>query len=400
MLLTQKILLDITDEQKIFLDSQSIILNKFYNYLLNLYITKKISMYDISSRDKVIAIIRISKQQMPQLKDVCIFSLIDAVERLKKAISNKARFNELPKEKNNNIKWFSLFYSNDTTKIEIKRKHIMLHLRNGTTYNIKLKSRLRKNNRIYNYRIIKKYNIYSLIVLLDVDINVPHRQIKNPLAIDPNHKNLVVCVDSKGTTIEVENLPMVKYFFHQTDKVRSLIKKTTKNSKRYNYLSNALYRLCYKREEQIKKVLYKLAHYFTDRYDCIAMGNYSPNVKNTTNKNMRRVMINESLICKFRNILKKICEQKGVLFKDINEYGTTKKCFACGYEEHKSPDIRVYTCPKCGRTYNRDINSAINIGYKGRILSAQDYIGIDLLVPMYTIKSDYRNDDLIVILNK
>ena len=111
----------------------------------------------------------------------------------------------------------------------------------------------------------KKYNVYSILLTLDVDLVIPQKNIVTSVAIDPNHKNFLMCADSNGNTFEVKNLSIIKYFFHMTDHMRSLISKTKKGSKRHIYLSKALNRICFKREEQIKKILYKIAHYLTDK---------------------------------------------------------------------------------------------------------------------------------------
>lgn len=400
MFLTQKILLRLTKEQEMYLDDKSSKLNKFYNYLLSLYKNKKISIYDLANKEKAYSLVCKIRQEIDYLNEFHYSTLKDVVDRLKKSISAKSLNKELPKEKKNYIKWFSIFITNDVSIVELRKKYIIFHEKNNKEFKYELATGVRKNNMIYNYRILKKYNVYSILLTLDVDLVIPQKNIVTSVAIDPNHKNFLMCADSNGNTFEVKNLSIIKYFFHMTDHMRSLISKTKKGSKRHIYLSKALNRICFKREEQIKKILYKIAHYLTDKYDCIAMGNYRPSLKNAINKNMRRVMLNESLICKFRLILQNVSKKKGVVFKDVNEYGTTKKCFKCGYDEVKDPKIRIYKCPKCGNKYNRDINSAINIGQKGKILSTQDYVGKKLLIPTYTIESNYKSNSLIVTLNQ
>ncbi|WP_394296176.1 zinc ribbon domain-containing protein [Methanohalobium evestigatum] len=45
----------------------------------------------------------------------------------------------------------------------------------------------------------------------------------------------------------------------------------------------------------------------------------------------------------------------------------------CGDVEKKNPEVRTFTCKKCGLTLSRDINSAVNIAKKEIPLSGMDY---------------------------
>jgi putative transposase len=81
---------------------------------------------------------------------------------------------------------------------------------------------------------------------------------------------------------------------------------------------------------------------------------------------------------------------------------TTQECYVCGWKQKLSLSDRIYQCPTCGNTINRDLNSAINILKKGignqfvgvgrpevtpvertlatKILGANPYIKVDVLV--------------------
>lgn len=36
-------------------------------------------------------------------------------------------------------------------------------------------------------------------------------------------------------------------------------------------------------------------------------------------------------------------------------------CNKCGHRQKMPPDVRIYVCPECGMTIDRDLNAAINI---------------------------------------
>jgi putative transposase len=215
-----------------------------------------------------------------------------------------------------------------------------------------------------------------------------------------------VGIDNLGKSIEFGNLYQIKYFDDQIDKVKSkrdkCLRKSVKQttdlgktywtpSRRWMRLNKALTRLYYKRNVQIKTALYTIANEMVKDYDVIAIGDYIPdasNIKeNKTNKEkkvMTRKMLNQSVISKFRKILKEVCNKYNRRFLVIDEAYTTQECHYCKDRAIKEPSIREYTCQVCGKTYKRDINSAINIGNKAKILSSSDYVDLDLSQFTYT----------------
>lgn len=56
---------------------------------------------------------------------------------------------------------------------------------------------------------------------------------------------------------------------------------------------------------------------------------------------------------------------------------TTQECYVCGWRQKLNLSDRVYHCPICGNTINRDLNSAINILKKGLGLSPNQAVGAD-----------------------
>ena len=252
---------------------------------------------------------------------------------------------------------------------------------------------------------MKERNKYYLIVCLEKMIVSP-KITSRFISIDPNHKNFFVGVDYIGNTIEFNNLSMIKYFDKQIDKLKSkrdhcvkknkLIKTPYSSyyigSKRYNRINNALSKTMQRKREQTKQALYRIANMLTDNYDVIAMGNYFPSKDIIKNHNQSRSMINQSVIGKFRNILKWVCEKKSKTFILVDEHNTTKECCLCKNEEKKDPSIREFRCIKCGMEIERDKNSAINIGIKANlILSGSDYLMKESNFIKYTLRYNYKN---------
>lgn len=125
-----------------------------------------------------------------------------------------------------------------------------------------------------------------------------------------------------------------------------------------------------------------------------------PSIDNSFQKNMHRVVLNQTIISKFRKILEYVCYKRGKEFKIVDETNTTKECFYCGHLEHKKPNAREYKCPCCNKKYNRDINSAINIGQKENLLSSSDYVALDLTKTTYIAKYLLHKQDVVLSLNE
>lgn len=71
---------------------------------------------------------------------------------------------------------------------------------------------------------------------------------------------------------------------------------------------------------------------------------------------------------KIRRILEYKCEWLGIkLIIAPRFYPSSKTCCKCGYvKKDLQLSDRIYVCPKCGDTIDRDVNAAINLAnYKG-----------------------------------
>lgn len=413
MINNQKIRLILSEGDRKILDSQSRMCNKLYNLLLEKAIEDKENGYPLlkgrNLRDKVVEL----KQEHRYLYSVHSSPLKNTGLRLKKAFENMYKLqNSYPNYKSFQNEWFSLYYDEPKKGIKIKNRKIRISL-GYKLDNDGLKQRLfinaslgekidlrNKTGEIKNYRIMKEYEKYYLIVCIEFE---PEKTVQTKtgkvIAIDPNHTNFFVGIDNQGRSMEFGNLYQIKYFDKQIDIVKSKRDKCNKKSvkvtteygkpyyaasRRWERLNKALNKLYYKRSEQIKTALYTIANQLVKEYDMIAIGDYLPDVMDIDIKAMRRKMANQSVISKFRNILRQVCIKNNKTFMIVDESYTTQECHNCQDRAVKGPTIRTYTCPVCGKTYQRDINSAINIGNKAKILSSSDYVDLDLSKCTYT----------------
>ncbi len=420
MIVNQKIRLILSKVDEKFLDSQSRMCNKLYNMLLEIVVNNKENRYSIlkgrNLRDLVVQL----KQEHRYLYSVHSSPLKNTALRLKAAFDNMYKIrNSYPNFKSFSRQWFSLYYDEPNKGIKVKNKSIRISLgskinnegkKQRLYVNAKLGEKVNLRNQtgeVRNYRITKEYGMCYLIVCIKFEPKpMPSHKTGRVLAIDPNHTNFFVGIDNEGNSIEFGNLYQTKYFDQQIDKVKSkrdlCKRKSVKHmtdygraystpSRRWSRLNKALTKLYYKRHEQTKTALYTIAHKLVREYDVIAIGDYIPDITNVSDEltnnqkhNIKRKMINQSVISKFRKILEQVCNKYNRTFLVIDEAYTTQECHRCKDRAIKDPSIREYTCPICGTTYQRDINSAINIGNKAKILSSSDYVDLDLSKFTYT----------------
>jgi hypothetical protein len=107
--------------------------------------------------------------------------------------------------------------------------------------------------------------------------------------------------------------------------------------------------------------MFTSAHRLFRNYDCIGIGDYTPNGEGIT-KPMRRAMNNRSLIGRWKSTLSWVARKSGKTFIEFDEKGTTRTCNHClRIEEHGiHVSLRQWQCPQCKTVHIRDENAAIN----------------------------------------
>ncbi len=391
MFVTQRIRLSLTKESEKIINKASARALRLYNMLLDKCFKGELEL----SYRKILGLAYFLIRKNEDLKIInkdTNFSiakrLIEAFKSYKEGRCEKPRYHSL------NHKWFSLYFIED---VVVHKRSIEIRLLNRY-YKLSLREKIRKNKRILSFRIIKEVDEYYLMVLMEKDIAFTQAKTGRTLAIDPNHTNFFMAVSSDGISYEMENLSLTKYFHKKIVEVKNKrdncqkvpYKENCNNSyimasRKYKMYSKIIYKLYLKRKRELKDALFAISNYLVNKYDVIAIGNYAPRKELATNNKMRYKMINETVIGEFRDTLEYVAMKKGKRLIRVDEKNTTALCFNCKAYYRKNPDIRTYTCPSCHKTYNRDINSAINIGLKAKILSAQDYVDLNLEKPTYAL---------------
>lgn len=367
------------------------------------------------------------KEEKPFLKLVHSSPLKNSALRLSEAIQahqkskkgkRKGKVMGWPKFRSWKKSWFSLLYDEPNKGFKIEGDQLILSLGMGAdrqrrAISIPLKNgELLKQKEILNLRITKQLGIFYAIFTLRKTLPMT-KKVSSAVALDPNHKNFAYGVDTKGQGLEIAAPNWLKIYDKRLDELKSkrdrcqrkakqmqVLDESSKPidktywvaSKRWNKFNNKIEQLLQKRRDQTKTFLFTTANFLYRQYDCVGIGDYTPQGNGITTP-MRRAMNNRSLIGRFKEVLSWVAMKSGKTFIEYEEKGTTRTCHCCQHvvEEGLSPNIRQWICPTCQTTHHRDENAAKN-GLK-RVLR-------DIAAKRETLCSQVSCSDLVSVMDR
>ena len=109
---------------------------------------------------------------------------------------------------------------------------------------------------------------------------------------------------------------------------------------------------------------WKTAQYLAGKYALISIENL--NLKAMQKRFGRK--ISDLGFADFVNKLKYEAEKTGSIVIEVGKFfPSSQLCSNCGYQNKELKDLRIrqWTCPKCGKHHDRDLNAAINIKKEG-----------------------------------
>lgn len=410
MIQSRKIEFVISKESKEMLDQQSKICNWLYNQLITI-IKKNNEMMTLSSLFKLSNQLKKANDFLNSLEDSLLNNVIYRLYKNYKALNreiNKLNYNSWI----NN--WYSLQFNKPNKHFKLLSKNQLLIYLGNNKKVIELKLKRNNNLRIIDcikfIIITKDINSFYVIFVFERK-EITKKPINNFISIDQNHSNFFVGVDNNGNSFEIKQLKIHKYYEKEIAKVKSKMTKCNKVykeinqegkevfliSNRYKKLKITIQKLSRRKQEQVKQSCYAIANWVAKNYDLVIIGSYAPSLKLAPYRDMRRIMLNQSTISYFKNILQWVMKRSGKKLVIIDERNTTKICCICQASEIKEPNIRIFQCYKCKNIINRDINSCINLAKKAKLLSSQDYVNWELSKFTYTIKWNLFKSKLLLI---
>jgi putative transposase len=387
------------------LDGQSKICNYLYNHLLEQ--AQVLRSEFIKSQNPKLSLTIYSERGLrnliPSLKEEKSFlkavhssplknvalRLSEAIQAHQKSKKGKRKGNVVgwPGFRSWKKNWFSLLYDEPNKGFKVESNKLILSLGMGEERKQRSvqmpieQAELLKGKDIRNLRIVKQLGQFYAVFTVRTELPLL-KPISKIIALDPNHKNLAYGVDTEGNAIEIKAPHWLKSYDKRIDELKAkrdrCVRKSTLHvvldhkgnpteksyynpSNRWNKYNELLKKVLQKRREQTKTFLYTAAHYLYKRYDCVGIGDYTPNGEGITTK-MRRAMNNRSLIGRFKETLAWVGKKSGKMYLEYNEKGTTRTCNRCDHVVEGGIPLanREWTCLGCKAHHIRDENAAIN----------------------------------------
>lgn len=228
-----------------------------------------------------------------------------------------------------------------------------------------------------------------------------HKNYSEPVGIDLGCRMKSWIVDSNGTRINrpntyKENRKIGKYqkklaIKRKVNKEKMINSTVADKLKEPNYTKNELKILnklnkAYTRKRNKKKnAIHEYAcSLIASKPKAVVMETLSLNsmyIKekgNLTNMQMKKYneMVKDSMLYTVRHIIETKCEANNIPFILADkEFPSSQLCSCCGYRQ-KIGSSKVYKCPYCGNSIDRDLNAARNLSF----IAYDDFYEYDYIV--------------------
>ena len=206
------------------------------------------------------------------------------------------------------------------------------------------------------------------------------------IGIDLGLKDFIITSDGN----KFPNYKFKKQYQNKLVKLQKHFSKKQKDSNRREKLRIKIAKLYEKITNSREDMQHKLSSSLLNKYDVICLESLA--VKNMMKNHRMAEAIGDAAWYSFINKLQYKAQWRGKKIVQIEQfYPSSKTCNACGYINYnlKLKD-RVWICPYCGQSHDRDINAANNILNRGLTIVKQSSSGTD----------DYRHGAQIRPINK
>jgi len=303
------------------------------------------------------------KEEFPFLKEVDSLALANVQLQLEKAFKNHLKNRKhfgLPKLKRKREKQ-SYTTNNVNNNIKVNFEKGLLYVpkvRDG----IKIELHRNFTGKIKSVTISKtKNDKYYASILVELDD--PRNKVVEPKSkscgIDLGLEDFVTITNDFGT----KKIKHPKYFRKAEKRLKKLQRKLSRKrrgSKNYEKARRKLAKLHEYISNMRNDFLHKLSKAIIDENQVVVVEDL--NVKGMLKLNLAK-SISDSGWSKFLEYLEYKANWYGRAFIKVDRFfPSSKQCHCCGYKkENLSLKERIWTCPLCGKTHDRDANASINL---------------------------------------
>ena len=188
------------------------------------------------------------------------------------------------------------------------------------------------------------------------------------VALDPGVRTFLTGFDgSNFVEIGKNDIGRIYRLARHLDKLMSRI--GVSKGKQFKRLRYCLRKSAAKIRIKIKNLVHELhkkaAKYLTDKYKLIFLPTFE--TQQMVKKGKRRLATKTARAMvtlshyRFKQMLKHQAAKHGGVVVDVTEEYTSKTCSKCGHVHSKLGGSKIFKCPECGHTLDRDKNGACNI---------------------------------------
>jgi putative transposase len=267
------------------------------------------------------------------------------------------------------------FFSKRTMFPKFKAKHkkqsftIPQHVsvEDGKIYLVKFKEGIKYDNHrqvegeIKHATVSKnKVGQYFVSILVERDIK-PLPKIEKTVGIDLGLKHLAIQSDGK----KYDNIRPYKTLFAQLKKLQQWFSRTEKGTKHREKLRKRIAKL-YQRITNIRQDhLHKVSTKIVRENQTICLEDLA--VRNLMKNHKVAGAFGDAAVSELVRMIEYKADWYGRTVQKIDRFfPSSKQCFDCLYiNQELTLEDREWTCPRCGKHHDRDINAAKNIERQG-----------------------------------